>query len=148
MKKSKDFIMAGVLVASGFLMVGFNEKSVLAADCSAGISDPTCNKVCSDPNIDAQQKEAAGCNTTSGDQIPAHANSIIETAITVVGIIAVLVIVIGGQRFITAGGDPGKVKQAKDMILYAVVALIIAVLAYAIVAFVSGAIQSNANKGI
>jgi prolipoprotein diacylglyceryltransferase len=48
---------------------------------------------------------------------------------TVLLAIAVIFIVIAGVRFVTAGGDPEQVKSARDMILYAVVGLIIAILA-------------------
>ena len=65
---------------------------------------------------------------------------IINTAIAVIGIVAVFVIVFAGQRFMTAQGDPAQVKKAKDMVLYAVIALIVATIAGAAVLFVSGAI--------
>ena len=48
-----------------------------------------------------------------------------------------LVIVIAGQRYVTAGGDSAKIKQAKDMILYAVVGIVVAGLAWAIINFVA-----------
>jgi uncharacterized protein YpmS len=48
---------------------------------------------------------------------------------TVLLAIAVIFIVIAGVRFVTAGGDPEQVKSARDMILYAVVGIIIAILA-------------------
>ena len=54
-------------------------------------------------------------------------------------------IVFAGQRFLSATGDPGRIKQAKDMILYAGVALVIAALAFAIVNFVAGVLTTNAN---
>ena len=50
--------------------------------------------------------------------------------------IAVLMVVIGGFRYITAHGDPGATAQARQSIIYAVVGLIITMAAYAIVSFV------------
>ena len=47
----------------------------------------------------------------------------------------------------TSAGDPGKTKKAKDTILYAVIGLIICVLAFAIVNFViGGIINSNTSN--
>lgn len=56
-----------------------------------------------------------------------------------IGIIAVIMIIIGGIRYVTSNGDSSQVTSAKNTILYAVVGLIVALLAYAIVNFVIGA---------
>jgi hypothetical protein len=48
-------------------------------------------------------------------------------------------IIYGGIRYTTSAGDSSHVKAAKDTILYAVVGLVVAILAYAIVNFVVGA---------
>lgn len=56
----------------------------------------------------------------------------------VAGIVAVIVIIIGGIRYTTSGSESSNIKAAKDTILYAVVGLIVAILSYAIVNFVLG----------
>ncbi|MBQ1373423.1 hypothetical protein IIY66_01300 [Candidatus Saccharibacteria bacterium] len=61
---------------------------------------------------------------------------IINAIIGVLGIVAVVVIIIGGISYMTSSGDAGKVKKAKDTILYGVIGLVICVLAFAIVNFV------------
>ena len=61
---------------------------------------------------------------------------IINAIIAVLGIVAVLVIILGGVQYMTSSGDSAKVKKAKDTILYGVIGLIICVLAFAIVNFV------------
>ena len=67
-------------------------------------------------------------------------NSIVQEVITVlvwiVGIASVIVIIYGGILFTTSAGDSGKVKKGKDAILYGIVGLIIAILAYVIVGFI------------
>ena len=62
--------------------------------------------------------------------------NIINAIIGVLGIVAVIVIIIGGISYMTSAGDAGKVKKAKDTILYGVIGLVIVVLAFAIVNFV------------
>ena len=52
-------------------------------------------------------------------------------------------IIYGGVLYTTSAGDPGKVKKAKDTILYGIIGLVIAVLAFAIVNFILGAVLSN-----
>jgi hypothetical protein len=61
---------------------------------------------------------------------------IVNIMLFVLGAIAVIMIVFGGIRYTTSGGDASKVKAAKDTILYSVVGLVVAILAFAIVKFV------------
>ena len=49
-------------------------------------------------------------------------------------------IAFAGQRYVVSGGDSAKVKAAKDMIVYAVVAIVVAVLSWAIINYIVGAI--------
>ena len=63
-------------------------------------------------------------------------NQIINVIIGVIGFIAVIVIILGGVQYTTSAGDSGKVKKAKDTIMYGIIGLVIALLAYSIVNFV------------
>jgi multisubunit Na+/H+ antiporter MnhB subunit len=62
----------------------------------------------------------------------------------VLGFVAVVVIILGGVQYTTSSGDPAKVKKAKDTILYGIIGLVVALLAYAIVNFVLSSL-SNAS---
>lgn len=63
----------------------------------------------------------------------------------IVGAIAVIMIVIGGLRYVISGGDASQVQSAKNTILYALVGVIVAILAYAAVNFVIGSFVPSAN---
>ena len=67
-------------------------------------------------------------------------NTIVNVVLGVLGLLAVIVIIYGGFMFTTATGDASKVKKAKDTIMYGVIGLVIALLAYAIVNFVVSSI--------
>lgn len=54
------------------------------------------------------------------------------------GTIAVIMIIVGGLRYITSDGDAGKASQAKNTIIYAIVGLVVAIMSYGIVAFIVG----------
>ncbi len=54
----------------------------------------------------------------------------------IVGAISVIMVVVGGLRYVISGGNSGNITGAKNTILYAVVGLVIAMLAYAVVNFV------------
>jgi len=61
---------------------------------------------------------------------------IVNAIIGVLGIVAVVVIILGGISYMTSNGDATKVKKAKDTILYGVIGLVIVILSAAIVNFV------------
>lgn len=54
----------------------------------------------------------------------------------IVGIVAVIVIIVSGFRYVTSGGDSSKISTAKTELIYAVVGLVIVAMAQAIVKFV------------
>lgn len=62
--------------------------------------------------------------------------NIINTLIFVIGAVAVIMIVIGGFRYVISGGDSGQINSAKNTILYAVVGLVVALMSYGIVNFI------------
>lgn len=70
---------------------------------------------------------------------------ITNTILYIVGIVAVIMLVIGGIRYVISGGDSKKVTDAKNTVLYAIIGLVIAFLAYAIVNFVISALPSSTD---
>ena len=70
-------------------------------------------------------------------------NLIINVALGIIGFIAVVMIIMGGIQYTTSSGDAAKVTKAKNTILYGVVGLVIALLAFAIVNFVINEIFKN-----
>lgn len=68
-------------------------------------------------------------------------SNIVTTLSFIAGVASVIAIVIGGIMYITSGGDEGRVRTAKNTLLYAIIGMVIAVSAYAISAFVVDQIQ-------
>lgn len=81
---------------------------------------------------------AANCGNPSGN--PTTVNSIVATVINilsfVIGIAAVVMIMIGGFKYITASGDSSNIQSAKNTILYAIIGLVVVATAQVIVRFV------------
>lgn len=98
------------------------------------------NKVKCPDGTTANGGSLAECGGLKGssnqNDLMAQANTIINVVIGVVGFVAVAFIIFGGIQYTTSAGDPGKVKKAKDTILYGIIGLVVAMLAYAIVNFV------------
>lgn len=74
----------------------------------------------------------------SPTDLPDRLDTVINALFLVAGAIAVLIIVVGGIRYITSTGDSKRIQAAKDTILYAVIGLVIVILARAIIGFVIG----------
>ncbi|MBR5621428.1 hypothetical protein IKW75_03040 [Candidatus Saccharibacteria bacterium] len=71
---------------------------------------------------------------------------ITNTVLFAVGIISVVMLIYGGIRYVLSGGDSKKVTDAKNTILYAIIGLIISILAYAIVNFVINTVTGDNNS--
>lgn len=90
----------------------------------------------------AQAAQCDGCpsNLFGDDGV---FKQITNTILYIVGIIAVIMLIIGGIKYVISGGDAKKVTDAKNTILYAIIGLVIAFFAYAIVNFVISALPSS-----
>ncbi len=62
--------------------------------------------------------------------------TITNVLLFVIGAISVIMLIIGGIRYVLSGGDSSAVTSAKNTILYAVIGIVVAILAYAMVNFV------------
>lgn len=88
---------------------------------------------------------AADCITNGADSagptggktdIGQTIRDVVNILLYILGAIAVIMIVVGGIRYTTSNGEAASITSAKQTILYAVIGLIVALMAYAIVNFV------------
>lgn len=96
-------------------------------------------------SVDIDGACPGGVNPDEGE---GRLNSVLRLIINifslVVGVVAVIMIIVGGLKYIISGGDSGNVTGAKNTILYAIVGLVIVALAQFIVRFVLSRV-SNAS---
>jgi len=95
----------------------------------------------------AAQSIVDGANAARGDGQPSELfgdGGFITTAtnilLFIVGVLSVIMLIVGGLRYVISGGNASAVTAAKNTILYAIVGLVIAFLAFAAVNFVLGAL--------
>lgn len=101
----------------------------------AMVTQPVSAASAADKVLEGQQKVGGSDNRTSlEDQI----KTVVNIMLFILGAIAVIMIIIGGIRYAISNGDASSIKAAKDTILYAVIGLVVAIMAYAIVNFVVG----------
>ncbi len=81
---------------------------------------------------------SANCsdNGEASEKLNDLIRQIINLLSAIVGIVAVIMIIVGGLRYITSGGSDSNVTGAKNTILYAIIGLVIVALAQLIVRFV------------
>lgn len=131
LRKIKSLVLS---IAFSFVGLGLLPGASLAAvDCSSG-------------NLTSQQAIQCGVDAGSGNntQTPAQASqsindtlaSILQVLSAAAGIAAVIMLIIGGVRYVTSGGKQESVTSAKNTILYAVIGLVIVAVAQLIVHFV------------
>ena len=85
------------------------------------------------------------CSTKNDDaesevDVMGTANSILNMILGIIGFVAVVMVIVGGFQYATSSGDAAKVTKAKNTIMYGIIGMVIALLAYAIVNFVLGQI--------
>lgn len=96
---------------------------------------------------DGLKSANSGKEVKGGVKVKSTVGSIVNWLLFAIGAIAVIMIVWGGIKFATSAGDSNKVTAAKNTILYAVIGLAVAVLAFAIVNFVVNHLTDGALTG-
>jgi hypothetical protein len=120
------------------LVVGFG----LGAVQPAFAVDPLKDVCASNPDSETCKSHTVATDPTTGEAVNplTGTNGLlykISTIIaTVAGVVAVIVIVVSGLRYITSGGDAQKTASAKGTLVGAIIGLIIIVLAQSIITFV------------
>lgn len=81
-----------------------------------------------------QQDNARGCG--NGGALGNIFATVANVILFLVGAVAVIMLIIGGFRYVTSNGDANAISGAKNTILYAIIGIVVAFLAYAAVNFV------------
>jgi len=121
-------VLKKVIVAGAVVVMGAIALPAMATDYSGGPQG----------GVNAVDPEGGG----DAGRLPEVAKTVINVILYVLGIISVGFIIYGGVKYSMSAGDAAKVKSAKDTIMYAIVGLIVAILAFAIVNFVIDAFNS------
>jgi len=99
---------------------------------------------CADKTIAGGVECSAG--TGSGSDLITNIRVITNTLIMVVGIASVVMLIIGGFRYVLSQGNEKAVTGAKDNIVYAIIGLIVALIAFAVVNFVLGQFSATPKR--
>ena len=121
-----------LVFASSLCLAQLLFPAAVLAD-TAILTDP-CEGVADSAYCDSSKPQPPGDNELYGPN--GVLTKIADIIATVVGVAAVIVIIIGGIRYALSSGDSQNINGAKNAIMYAIIGLIVALLAKAVVLFV------------
>jgi cytochrome bd-type quinol oxidase subunit 2 len=127
MNRYKSWIAS---IATLLVLVSGLSAPVLAQDIQSGL--------CAGANFQfTDNPSGADCSENGGTnaRFTRLIHTIVNLLSAIVGVVAVIMIIVGGLRYITSGGNDTSVTSAKNTILYAIIGLIIVALAQVIVRF-------------
>ena len=119
----KNILIAASILALGAVMIALTGVPVEAASCGSA-------KQCIDQGL-----TASGASGTPGD-LSTILTTVTNILLFLMGAVSVIMIIIGGFRYVTSQGDQTQMQSAKNTILYAVIGVVVSIAAYAIVSFV------------
>lgn len=109
--------------------MGIIEKFMIGAtDASSSILEGA-NSAC----------KGGACNTAT--TVGGLFTNIANVLIFLVGAISVIMIIVGGMRYVLSNGDAKAAASGKDTIMYAVIGVVVALISYAIVRFVVDSVK-------
>lgn len=82
--------------------------------------------------------DSHGATTCGVTSINSLFGSITTILIFIIGAISIIMIIVGGLRYVLSAGDSKATSDAKNTILYAVIGVVVAISGYAIIKFVLG----------
>ncbi len=121
--------LLSLLLISSFLAIPFLAVSPVHAqfDPFADICDPS-------------TADAAACSTNGKDDPLSGSDGLIMKAVMILsyatGAAAVIMVILGGLKFITANGDANSVSSARNTVLYALIGIVVFAASQLIVRFV------------
>ncbi len=134
----KKLSLVLIAVFTSLTVLGLLGQTVKAACAPADTSSCTpADDVCA--GIGQTSSDSAAADPCSEPTGSGSVQGAIKLAVNVlswvVGVTATIVVVFGGFRYVTSGGDSAKVGSAKNTILYAVIGLVVVAMAQVIVRF-------------
>lgn len=130
-----------ILIFLAFMLTAPVAYTAVVVAQTGGSNDDVFQEVCREqPNATVCQE-----NRDTGNQDPTSnkiygpdgiLTRVARILLTVVAIIAVIMIIISGLRYVMVSGDPSNVTAAKNTLIYAVVGLVLALAAHALIVFV------------
>ena len=84
---------------------------------------------------------SGGVSSSQADDVPQDLagdvfKNVVNILLFIIGAVSVIMLIYGGIRYTTSGGNANSVTAAKNTIMYSIIGLVVAILAFAVVNFV------------
>ncbi len=140
MQKIKQFLSTSLNASLIAMLLAFGVIAMASVPVNAQ-ADEICKGVGyvdNDPN-------KTECDASADGTVRKVVKLVINVFSWIVGIISVIMIIIGGLKYITSTGESSNINSAKNTILYAIIGLVVVALAQIIVLFVLGSVDSQTS---
>ena len=121
-------------LASGAMSFIILASPAVAVVSAAPLFEESKKEACAGAQL--TKSASADCSSGAQQKLDKTLDSIINLFSLIIGIIAVIMVIVSGFRYITSNGDSNAIGTAKNTLIYAIVGLIIVALAQVIVRFV------------
>lgn len=135
-----------MLAATHVAMLTLVFAGVIGVSATA-LADTTCTiESGNNTQVSSSNPLSDGSKCAKGSGQGENLNDIFKTVanvlLFVVGAVAVIMLIIGGLRYVTSNGDQNAVTGAKNTIMYALIGVVVAFLAFAAVNFVTAQLEA------
>lgn len=134
----KNLLKRGALTIAAISALLVPMAMPVAVSAQANIE----NGLCTGANLSTTPETCSNTTQQAASEVDTIITTVINIFSLVVGVVSVIMIIIGGLKYITSGGDSGNVSGAKNTILYAIIGLVVVALAQVIVKFVLGKVAA------
>ena len=91
---------------------------------------------------------SGGVSSSQGDDVPQDLagdvfKNVVNILLFIIGAVSVIMLIYGGIRYTTSGGNANSVTAAKNTIMYSIIGLVVAILAFAVVQFVVNQVMDS-----
>ena len=91
---------------------------------------------------------SSGVSSSQGDDVPQDLagdvfKNVVNILLFIIGAVSVIMLIYGGIRYTTSGGNANSVTAAKNTIMYSIIGLVVAILAFAVVQFVVNQVMES-----
>lgn len=125
------------LLITLLVVLGLGTTFAFAASPSvyADAKSEICSGIGAATGVDPNNKD--GCTPPEkSPTIEGLIKTIVNVLSWIVGVLAVIMIIYAGFQYVTSGGDSGKISNAKNTLIYAIIGIVIVAFSQAIVFFV------------
>lgn len=157
-KLTQQKVILGIIaaLALGFMLVPGGASAKVGDDCSSGTgisnikcgSGETCDpstKKCITDVFGLKPIDTQVGSTLGNEDLRTTVGRLINVALSLLGVVAVVIILAGGFKWMTAGGEEEKVGEARKMIFSGIIGLAIILSAWAIALFVLNQLNKATN---